>query len=94
MELYGLALTLTMSAIVYGRRLVLTIDYFLIATFILMLIDFGLASEILSTLLTTIPLDSKFATYFFAILLSQIVSNVLATIILISHMEHWKPLKY
>jgi len=92
MELYGLVLTLAMSAIVYGRKAVLTIDYFLIATFILMLVDFGLASEILSTLLTTVPLGSSLATYFSAILLSQIVSNVPATIILINHVELWKPL--
>ena len=92
MELYGLMLTLALSAIVYGRKAVLTIDYFLIATFILMLVDFRLASEILSTLLTTIPLGSRLATYFSAIMLSQIVSNVPATIILINHVEHWKPL--
>ncbi len=90
MEIYGLVLTLALSAIVYGREAVLTVDYFLTSTFILVLVDFGLASEILSTSPTTIPLGSKFATYFSAILLSQTVSIVPATIILVSHVKHGK----
>jgi len=77
----GLALAMSIPAILAKPRLYKLLDYELYAIFILMFLDF----QTLSSILTPPPIDVAIL----AIALSQVVSNVPATLLLVDHAHSW-----
>ncbi len=72
------------STIIINRKVFKRLDYSLIIVFILMFADFGKISEILSTYTQfKLALSNPMLTYLTSIAISQIISNVPATIIFI-----------
>ena len=65
--------------------MILRLDYALVAVFVLMFVDFRALSDILARFGLMSLITSKLLLFYYAVLLSQIVSNVPATIMLLSY---------
>ncbi len=83
----GLIATLLTFSIL-GREAIYTLDLALIAVFALIFIDF----KELSFLLSAILKPDTFNTFLLSAILSQIISNVPTTVMLIPHSPKWLPL--
>jgi len=73
-------------------RIMAKLDYLLLASFALMFMDFGLIAELARGITT--GLSSPTWILLVSAVLSQAVSNVSATILLIKHLKQWIPLAY
>ena len=93
---YGLsaiALILTAATLLIVRKEVVTIvDYALVAMFILMFADFRGLASVLTPAMTGPAIANPVAEVFLPATLSQVVSNVPATLLLIGHVSSWKSL--
>ncbi len=83
----GFIITILIYLIV-DRNILLGIDYVLPAVFAFMFIDFTELSRLLHGVLI-MYWDKTYTTLLIAALLSQIMSNVPATIILVNHINNW-----
>ncbi len=88
--LLGLAATL-LAFLAVERSVLRGIDYALLAVFALMFIDFRELSLLLSPL-PLLSLDKPYTVILAAALLSQAISNVPATIMLVNHTGNWAAL--
>jgi Na+/H+ antiporter NhaD/arsenite permease-like protein len=91
---YQLAFMITMlSVVILNRKLLFKVDYLLLLTFICFFIFVGNISNTnaVHTLASTSLKDSS-SIFFIAILLSQFISNVPASILLAEFTANWKPL--
>ncbi len=79
------------SIFILKREIVKAIDPFLIVIFILMLFDFNSTALIITKIINLRNLGPHL-TFFLAIIISQLISNVPATIILINLTTHWRAL--
>jgi Na+/H+ antiporter NhaD/arsenite permease-like protein len=82
-----------MTVLILNRRLLLKIDYLLLLTFICFFIFSGNISN--STVVQSVinsSLNNSTSVYFSSILLSQLISNVPASILLSSFTTDWEPL--
>ncbi len=77
------------TLLIVRREIMLSIDYVLIAVFILMFADFRALSAILSGYKLIPIFKTKLMLFYWGLLLSQIVSNVPATILLLNHTRDW-----
>ncbi len=88
---FPLFLTIVVFALI-RREVVLGADYALIMIFILMFADFRGLSRVMA-LHNMIPhISSKISILYWGVLLSQVMSNVPATIFLIDNVTNWKVL--
>ncbi len=71
-----------------------TLDWFLIVALLLLILDFRLFSFLLEKIVDTDCFDSKFKLSSFALLLSQVISNVPATVLLAHKYVDVKALSY
>jgi len=83
----GLIITV-LTYLVVEKNILLGIDYGLIGVFTLMFIDFTELSKILQGLLV-IHLSKPYMIILIAALLSQVISNVPTTIMLVNHVDKW-----
>ncbi len=90
-QIYALALTI-LSFLAVKRKIITTIDYGLILTFSLMFIDFGEISKLIGFYGLIPKLNTDVNTLLTSAFLSQLISNVPATITLINHVSLWGPL--
>lgn len=91
---YQVAFIITiMSVVILNRKLLLKIDYLLLLTFICFFIFVGNLSNTnaLHTLASASLKDAD-SIYFNSIILSQLISNVPASILLAEFTSNWKPL--
>ncbi|MCD6324105.1 MAG: hypothetical protein J7L55_03245, partial [Desulfurococcales archaeon] len=79
-------------SLVLGREALLSLDYRLILTFILIFADFTYASKVLDPYLTALSGWGDLAVYAGSLTLSQVVSNVPATLMLVNSVGNWVPL--
>ncbi len=86
----ALAAALTVYALLYPEVL-RGFDYALVAVFALMFVDFGALARILSTLGVQVPRGGP-GLYLASVTLSQLVSNVPATILLVGLHAEWRVL--
>lgn len=84
----GLALVLV-AYLAICREVLRGFDYALVAVFILMFIDFGVAARLMASTGIMLP-RSGLGLYAASILLSQVVSNVPATILLVGLHADWR----
>lgn len=79
-----------------ARSVLLSTDWALVVTFILVFIDFRALTQwpVLNHWIQAFPLETKKGTFLGAALLSQLVSNVPATIALSGFTHHWRALAY
>lgn len=91
---YTLAFTITiLTVIILNKKLLLKVDYILLLTFICFFIFIGnLSSLPVIKLFARSFLQNKTPTYFSAIILSQVVSNVPCSILLANFTSNWKEL--
>lgn len=87
------AIITLMTVLILNRKLLLKIDYLLLLTFICFFVFSGNISNstAVQTVLST-SLNNSTSVYFSSILLSQLISNVPASIFLASFTTDWKPL--
>lgn len=90
-SLIGLIITFIFIAIAIDPRIILRIDYILILIFAMMFIVFGELSIYLKSI-NIIVSHNYFGIFLHSIILSQLISNVPATIVLIKHIHDWIPL--
>lgn len=85
----ALAVVMAVYAIWY-RQVLLRLDWALLATFALMFVDLHqlVALPQVAGLLERLPLDQPLPAYLVAIVSSQLISNVPATLLLAEHMPH------
>lgn len=89
---YRIVSVITIATVfIFDRELILKIDYFLLATFIGFFIFIGNVSnsESIHTFMNYF-LESKEKTYFTALSLSQVVSNVPCAILLAGFTDNWR----
>ncbi len=93
LQVYGLAITVIVY-IMLKKTLVLGLDYVLILIFAFMFIDFRELSHIINALSIVPQLETSFHVVLLSTLLSQVISNVPATITLVEHVPShlWKAL--
>jgi len=92
-RLSAVALILTAAALLLVRKeVVVTVDYVLIAMFILMFADFRGLASILAPAMSGLAVTSSVTEIFMSFALSQVVSNVPATLFLIGHVSSWESL--
>ncbi len=85
------ALVATVVVLLLVRReLVARIDLVLVAIFALIFIDFGELSTLITPLIHGTTVRNPVVELVLPIALSQVVSNVPATILLLNHVENWK----
>ncbi len=90
-----LGLVVAVAAVLLTRpRILLSLDYLLLASFALMFIDFRVLGELLAPVFSRFTSLGTVPTILLAAGLSQLVSNVPATILLLSHVKAWRPLAY
>ncbi|MDQ1002280.1 Na+/H+ antiporter NhaD/arsenite permease-like protein [Neobacillus niacini] len=91
---YQVALIITlMTVAILNRKLLFKIDYFLLLTFICFFIFVGNISNTTAMhTVATASLKDAGSIYFSSILISQIISNVPASILLAEFTTNWKPL--
>jgi len=82
------------AALLTRPRVLLGIDYLLLASFALMFIDFHVLGELLAPVFSGLTGLGTVSTILVAAGLSQLVSNVPATILLLNHVRAWQPLAY
>ncbi|MDV3104579.1 SLC13 family permease [Thermococcus waiotapuensis] len=87
--LWTLPLTVVILSLV-GKDVLLSFDWALVLTFAFIFVDFGELSGIMASL-GLHPPSSEIGLFLFSALLSQVVSNVPATVLLFSA-ENWGPL--
>ena len=87
-------LVAVVAALLTRPRILLSIDYLLLASFALMFIDFHILGELLAPVLSRFTSLGTVPTILLATGLSQLVSNVPATILLLNHVKAWRPLAY
>lgn len=88
---YALAITLVVTTAVQ-YELVLNLDLPLLLSFMLMFASLGKISRLIPTDPISSWVSSPLATYFLTAGLSQVISNVPATIVLENHVRDWLPL--
>lgn len=78
------------------RRVVLLVDWALIVVFVLMFIDLRLLAEQpwICVAVDAIGLSDPARLYLSGVLISQLISNVPAAILLAEHSEHWRVIAY
>jgi len=82
-----------MAAIILNRQLLLKIDYMLLVTFISFFILIGNLSSLLAVhTVVSAGLEDSTSVFFSSIVLSQLVSNVPASILLANFTADWQPL--
>ncbi|WP_394232060.1 SLC13 family permease [Niallia oryzisoli] len=82
-----------MSAIILNRQLLLKIDYMLLVTFISFFILIGNLSSLQAVhTVVSAGLEDSTSVFFSSIVLSQLVSNVPASILLANFTADWQPL--
>ncbi len=93
LQVYGLIITISLYLII-KRTVVYGLDYVLILIFAFMFVDFKEISHIVDSMGLIPSLDSPLTIVLLSSLLSQVISNVPATITLIEHvaLAHWKAL--
>ena len=92
-ELSALALILTVAALLIVRKeAVTTVDYALMAMFVLMFADFRGLANILAPAMSGLAITNPVSEVFLPVALSQVVSNVPATLFLIGHVSSWESL--
>jgi Na+/H+ antiporter NhaD/arsenite permease-like protein len=81
---------------IIDKKVLLDIDWFLIATFILMFIDFALLAKLgaVVTLLKSVDMSKSRGVFAAAALLSQAMSNVPAAIFTAKFSGNWKAIAY
>jgi len=89
LALPALAITIV-TLLALRRELVVRVDLVLIAIFALMFIDFGELSTLITPLMPGKAVANPLAELLLPIALSQVISNVPATILLLHHVENWK----
>lgn len=90
-----LALLVSVVAVLVARpRILLGIDYLLVVSFALMFADFRSLGNLVAGALNKITSPSPIAILLLSTGLSQVVSNVPATILLVDHVKEWKLLAY
>lgn len=82
------------TILIVNRRLLYKVDIILILIFALMFIVFGELSLILKHIGVIEPLTNPINILVYSVVLSQVISNVPATIILLNHVRNWIPLAY
>ncbi len=85
-------LSLIITFLVYltiNRDIIFNLDYALVIMLILMFVDFRTISDFLSKYNMTILTSQKIFLFYLGILLSQVISNVPATIMLLNHTKDW-----
>ncbi len=85
-------LSLIITFLVYltiNRDIIFNLDYALIIMLILMFVDFRTISDFLSKYNITILTSQKIFLFYLGTLLSQVISNVPATIMLLNHTKDW-----
>ncbi len=88
-----LSLAITFATLTLVRReVVLEADYALIAIFILMFADFRGLSRVMASYGLVPNLSTKLSILYWGSLLSQVMSNVPATIFLLDYTKSWKAL--
>ena len=90
-HLYAAALAAALMLFLFEPGLVTSLDYRVFAAVFLLLLDPGIAASIISEHHLVSSLQGL-GVYIYALLLSQVVSNVPATIILAPHTRDWLPL--
>ncbi len=87
-----IGLIITLALILLSRpRILVEVDYPLLAVFLLMFIDFSEIPHLLGVQ-SLISMLSPVQVYGVSLVLSQLISNVPATIAIIRHTVYWKPL--
>jgi len=81
-----------MISLLINYRVIINLDFTLIATFLFMFASLTKLSLIIPQDIMTPLLKTPLTTYLLGISLSQALSNVLTTLILIPHTKLWKPL--
>jgi len=90
-----LGLLVVVAAVLLTRpRILLSLDYLLLASFALMFIDFRILGRLLALVLSGLTGLGTVPTILVAAGLSQLVSNVPATILLLNHVKAWRLLAY
>jgi len=81
-----------MIGLLINYRVIINLDFPLIATFLFMFASLTKLSLIIPQNLLTPLLETPTSTYLLTVALSQIVSNLPATLILAQHTSLWQPL--